>query len=181
MKAKEQFLAHISHEIRTPLNAVHGFTHLLLELNPTIEQTQFLKAIKYWTDNLLVIINDILDFSKIEANKLELFIDDFSIQESVKHVIESVRYSADEKGIKLITEFSDEVPYWVRGDQVRIGQILLNLVSNALKFTESGEVKASVKLLSETDDYSTLEISISDTGIGIPEQHIGKIFEPFED
>ncbi|MBP7542513.1 MAG: PAS domain S-box protein [Ignavibacteriaceae bacterium] len=180
MKAKEQFLAHISHEIRTPLNAVHGFTHLLLELNPTIEQTQFLKAIKYSTDNLLVIINDILDFSKIEANKLELFIDDFSIQESVKHVIESVRYSADEKGIKLITEFSDEVPYWVRGDQVRIGQILLNLVSNALKFTESGEVKASVKLLSETDDYSTLEISISDTGIGIPEQHIGKIFESFE-
>ncbi len=179
-KAKEQFLAHISHEIRTPLNAVHGFTHLLLELNPTLEQTQFLKAIKYSTDNLLVIINDILDFSKIEANKLELFIDDFSIQESVKHVIESVRYTADEKGIQLVTEFTDDVPYWVRGDQVRIGQILLNLVSNALKFTESGEVKASVKLLKETEDYSTLEISISDTGIGIPEKHLGKIFESFE-
>jgi len=180
MKAKEQFLAHISHEIRTPLNAVHGFTHLLLELNPTPEQTQFLKAIKYSTDNLLVIINDILDFSKIEANKLELFIDDFSIQESVKHVIESVRYSAEEKGIKLVTEFADEVPYWVRGDQVRIGQILLNLVSNALKFTESGEIKASLKLLSETEDHFTLEIAISDTGIGIPEQHLGKIFESFE-
>ncbi|MBK7866426.1 MAG: response regulator [Ignavibacteriales bacterium] len=179
-KAKEQFLAHISHEIRTPMNAVLGFTHLLLELNPSEEQVQFLKAIKYSTDNLLVIINDILDFSKIEANKLEFIIDDFSLLESVNHVIESVRYSADEKGIKVGATIADNVPFWVRGDQVRFGQILLNLVSNSVKFTEQGGVSVSVDVLSEDIEEIRLEIKVTDTGIGIPKQYLNKIFDSFE-
>lgn len=179
-KAKEQFLAHISHEIRTPMNAVLGFTHLLLELNPSEEQVQFLKAIKYSTDNLLVIINDILDFSKIEANKLEFFIDDFSILESVNHVIESVRYSAEEKGIKVAASVEDDVPFWVKGDQVRFGQILLNLVSNSVKFTEKGEVKVCVEVLAKDEEEIRLKFRVSDTGIGIPKQYLSKIFDSFE-
>lgn len=179
-KAKEQFLAHISHEIRTPMNAVLGFTHLLLELNPSEEQVQFLKAIKYSTDNLLVIINDILDFSKIEANKLEFIIDDFSLFESVNHVIESVRYSAEEKGIKIGAAIADNVPFWVRGDQVRFGQILLNLVSNSVKFTENGGVTVSVEVLSENVEEIVLQIKVTDTGIGIPDQYLNKIFDSFE-
>ncbi len=179
-KAKEQFLAHISHEIRTPMNAVLGFTHLLLELNPSEEQIQFLKAIKYSTDNLLVIINDILDFSKIEANKLEFLIDDFSVFESVNHVIESVRYAAEEKGIKISATISDEVPFWVRGDQVRFGQILLNLVSNSVKFTEKGEVSVGVELIAEDSEEIRLKIKVTDTGIGIPKQYLNKIFDSFE-
>lgn len=179
-KAKEQFLAHISHEIRTPMNAVHGFTHLLLELNPTEEQVKFLNAIKYSTDNLLVIINDILDFSKIEADKLEFVIDDFSVIESVNHVIESVKYSALEKGIKIETEFTGNVPFWVRGDQVRFGQILLNLVSNAVKFTDEGEVGVNVSVKDDDGERITLVVEVSDTGIGIPADHQEKIFASFE-
>jgi len=178
-KAKEQFLAHISHEIRTPMNAVLGFTHLLLELNPTDEQVKFLNAIRYSTDNLLVIINDILDFSKIEADKLEFVIDDFSVIESVNHVIESVRYSAQEKGIKINTEFGENVPFWVKGDQVRFGQILLNLVSNAVKFTEEGEVDVYISVSGDDGDRIKLKIDVSDTGIGIPADHLEKIFASF--
>ncbi len=179
-KAKEQFLAHISHEIRTPMNAVLGFTHLLLELNPTEEQVKFLNAIRYSTDNLLVIINDILDFSKIEADKLEFIIDDFSVLESVNHVIESVKYSAQEKGIKIKTEFAENVPFWVRGDQVRFGQILLNLVSNAVKFTDEGEVSVDVFVKSDDGERIRMVIEVSDTGIGIPPEHHEKIFASFE-
>ena len=179
-KAKEQFLAHISHEIRTPMNAVLGFTHLLLELNPTVEQVKFLNAIKYSTDNLLVIINDILDFSKIEADKLEFVIDDFSVIESVNHVIESVKYSAQEKGIRINTEFAENVPFWVKGDQVRFGQILLNLVSNAVKFTEEGKVDVNISVSGDDGDRIRLRVDVSDTGIGIPDDHFEKIFASFE-
>jgi PAS domain S-box-containing protein len=179
-KAKEQFLAHISHEIRTPMNAVLGFTHLLIELNPSVEQVQFLKAIKYSTDNLLVIINDILDFSKIEANKIEFVNDDFSIYESVNHVVESVRYNAEEKGVTISSEFSEDVPFWVKGDQVRFGQILLNLVSNSVKFTDVGQVKVDVSMISEDEYITKLKISVTDTGIGIPKNFLAKIFDSFE-
>lgn len=179
-KAKEQFLAHMSHEIRTPMNAVLGITNLLLELEPRDDQTEFLKAIKYSTDNLLVIINDILDFSKIEANKFELVYEQFNIKETVDHVFETVKYLSTEKSLSLEKSIQPEVPEILTGDQVRLSQILLNLLSNAVKFTEFGFVKLIIEAISESDSAVNLKFTVEDTGSGINSSDLDKIFDSFE-
>lgn len=179
-KAKESFLAHISHEIRTPMNAVQGFTSLLMKMNPTEEQMKFLDAIKSSSENLLIIINDLLDFSKIDAGKLDFSNSDFSFRDLIKNTIKVVSYQAEENKTKLIEETDPDIPNYVFGDEVRIGQILLNLVSNAVKFTENGEVSIISKLVNEDENRLNIEFIIKDTGIGIPEESLSRIFNSFE-
>jgi PAS domain S-box-containing protein len=179
MRAKEQFLSVMSHEIRTPLNAVIGLTHLLLEENPLPEQVEQLNAIKFSADNLMFIINDILDFSKIESGKIIFENIDFSLPEIYKGIYQSLNFKAAEKNIRLQFHFDENMPARLMGDPIRLNQILLNLVSNAVKFTDNGYVKVTAKICSQTKDKLTLEFKVTDTGIGISEDNIATIFESF--
>ncbi|HAP00363.1 MAG TPA: hybrid sensor histidine kinase/response regulator, partial [Bacteroidetes bacterium] len=178
-KFKQQFLANMSHEIRTPLNAIKGMTLMLLKENQSEQQKKNLDIIRRSTDNLIVIINDILDLSKIEAGKLELENIDFSLQHTLDNVYELLRFKAVEKGIGFSVHTSQQVPKALKGDPVRLGQVLMNLAGNAIKFTEKGSVTITAELLATENNSSTVEISVIDTGIGIAEDQIGKVFESF--
>jgi hypothetical protein len=179
MRAKEQFLSVMSHEIRTPLNAVIGLTHLLLDENPLPEQIEQLNAIKYSADNLMFIINDILDFSKIESGKVSFENIDFDLKNIYKGIFQSLNFKAAEKNIQLQFHVANDTPTMLIGDPVRLNQILLNLVSNAVKFTDAGFVKVTTKVSSQTRDKITLEFTVLDTGIGIAEDKLSTIFESF--
>ena len=178
-KFKQQFLANMSHEIRTPLNAIKGMTLMLLKEKLEEKQAYNLEIIRKSTDNLIVIINDILDMSKIEAGKLELEHIDFSPTDVAQNVYELLRFKADEKKIQFITKVADDVPPAIIGDPVRLGQVLMNLAGNSIKFTETGSVTLEVKLLSKENEMANVEFSVTDTGIGISEEQIGKLFESF--
>lgn len=178
-KFKQQFLANMSHEIRTPMNAVMGMTSLLIDKNPRTEQQHYLDGIKKSSDNLLHIINDILDLSKIEAGKIELEHIDFSILDVVEQVKQILNHRAEEKGLHFITEVDSNIPEVLIGDPVRINQILMNLAGNAVKFTEKGSVMISVKSKSQSDSGIRLEFSVTDTGIGIPQEKLAGVFESF--
>ncbi len=178
-KFKQQFLSNMSHEIRTPLNAIKGMTLMLLKEQLKEGQQKNLEIIRKSTDNLIVIINDILDLSKIEAGKLELEKIDFSVSENIQNVYELLRFKADEKKIQFFTKFSDDIPDAIIGDPVRLGQILMNLAGNSIKFTESGSVTIEAKVISKENDLVTIEFSISDTGIGMTPEQLDKIFESF--
>jgi PAS domain S-box-containing protein len=177
--AKSQFLSTMSHEIRTPMNAVIGFTNLLLTQDPSPHQMEYLNMLKYSAENLLVLINDILDFSKIEAGKIEFEQVDFNIQ----HLMENVRFGnlqrAKEKGILLKLMVDSELNTAVVGDPVRLGQILTNLVSNAVKFTREGKVVMSATLVKQQTGWLNIHFEVEDTGIGISEEKVGHIFESF--
>lgn len=178
-KVKEQFMASISHEIRTPLNAIIGFQELLRDTPLNEEQKEFLHSIDFAGRNLLVLINDILDLSKIEAGKFVFNETEFDFRNTIRSVVELMEYRATDKSISISFEVDEAIPTYVFGDQARLSQVLINLVGNAVKFTEKGFVKIIVKLLSESKKDVRCEFRIEDSGIGIPKDKLKIIFDRF--
>ncbi len=179
-RTKSEFLANMSHEIRTPMNGIIGMTELALGSDPTGEQREYLKMVKMSADSLLAVINDILDFSKIEAGKLELETIDFNLRNTLENATDTLALKAHEKGLELACHIRPDVPTALIGDPGRLRQIIVNLAGNSLKFTEKGEVVIRVEVEQASDDSVRLHFMIADTGIGIPPDKLGSIFESFE-
>ena len=179
VRAKQQFLSNMSHEIRTPMNAIIGFTKVVLKTDLTAKQKEYLTAIKMSGDSLIVLINDILDLAKVDAGKMTFEQTPFKLSQSIAAMLHLFETKIQEKNLSLSKVYDPQIPEVLVGDPVRLHQIIINLVSNAVKFTSTGKITVSVRLLDSVDDSVTIEFAISDTGIGIPEDKIQQIFENF--
>jgi signal transduction histidine kinase/CheY-like chemotaxis protein len=178
-KAKSEFLANMSHEIRNPLNAIIGMTNTLGKTSMTLDQKQFLNSITISSRNLLSILNDILDFSKIEANKIDLTFANFNLKQLIAEVIDTFVPQARAKGLFISYQIYDKVPENLYGDEKKVVQILNNLISNAIKFTNHGKVHVRVESKSSGADNTTLRFSVEDTGVGVKKEDIPTMFESF--
>ncbi|GAB2767593.1 hybrid sensor histidine kinase/response regulator [Salinimicrobium soli] len=177
--AKAQFLSTITHELRTPLYAVTGLTHLLLEESPTENQKEHLNSLKFSGEYLLSLINNILDLNKLEAKKVEMLESSFNLQKRITDVLVALKNSAEDKKTKLHLEFDPNIPQKLKGDPLKISQILINLIGNSIKFTEDGDIWVRVKRLSQTGKQVLLKFEIEDTGEGISKEKQKAIFENF--
>jgi signal transduction histidine kinase len=178
-KAKSEFLANMSHEIRTPMNAIMGMAHLALKTDLTAKQYDYLKKVDISAKSLLGIINDILDFSKIEAGKMDMESVDFQLEDTLDNISTLVGIKTQEKGLELLFKTDPSVPRALVGDPLRLGQILINLSNNAVKFTDAGEIVVSTELVKKDGAQVTLKFSVQDTGIGMTEKQAAKLFQPF--
>jgi PAS domain S-box-containing protein len=180
VKAKQQFLSNMSHEIRTPMNAIIGFTKVVLKTDLTEKQKEYLNAIKMSGDALIVLINDILDLAKVDAGKMSFEKTPFKVKSSIASMLHLFETKIQEKNLKLTKEYDSNIPTVIVGDPIRLHQIILNLVSNAVKFTSKGKITVSVRLVDEDEENVTIEFAVTDTGIGIPEEKLGSIFDNFQ-
>ncbi|HTB31316.1 MAG TPA: ATP-binding protein, partial [Bacteroidia bacterium] len=180
VKSKQQFLSNMSHEIRTPMNAIIGFTKVVLKTELSAKQKEYLTAIKMSGDSLIVLINDILDLAKVDAGKMTFEHVPFKMALSISAMLHLFETKILEKNLELVKEYDSKIPEVLVGDPVRLHQIILNLVSNAVKFTSKGKITVSVHLVKEDEEKVTIEFAVTDTGIGIPENKISKIFENFQ-
>jgi len=178
-KVKSQFLSVMSHEIRTPMNAVIGLAHLLMEENPRQDQLENLRTLQFSAENLMGLINDILDFNKIESGKVELERTPFNLKLLISRIIHSYSFQAKEKDISIFTSLDEKIPPILFGDSMRLSQIINNLVSNAIKFTENGHIKIILKVVRTGNTSCSIKFAIIDKGIGIPEDKIQIVFEAF--
>jgi len=180
MEAKTNFLSTVTHELRTPLYAVTGLTHLLLEENPSEHQKEHLKSLKFSGEYLLNFINDILQINKIDADKLEPLSIEFKLHKVLTDVVDSLQQNANENNTKLILDYDPSIPKHLLGDPIKLSQVFMNLVGNALKFTKNGKVEVIAKLLSREDNQIKLYFEVRDNGIGISEEQQKNIFDSFE-
>jgi signal transduction histidine kinase len=178
-RAKSEFMANISHELRTPMNGILGMTGLALETDLSPEQAEYLNMAKYSADSLLAIINDILDFSTLEAGRVRLDAVEFGLRSFLNETLEAPSSQARQKGLEFDCTLGSEVPEQIMGDPARLRQVLMSLIGNAIKFTDQGEIKLKVTTESEGREDSVLHFTVSDTGIGIPEEKQRLIFEAF--
>jgi PAS domain S-box-containing protein len=179
LNAKDEFLSTISHEIRTPLNVVVGMAYLLLQNNPRLDQLKYINTLKFSSSGLITIINDLLDLSKIRSGRLELEEISFNLSELINNITESYKAQFDAKSAEFSFEISDNIPLYVIGDPNRLTQILNNLLNNAFKFTEKGYVRLKVKVNKDLNTEKVIEFCVEDSGIGIDQAKIGRIFEPY--
>lgn len=180
VKAKQQFLSNMSHEIRTPLNAIIGFTKVVLKTELTDKQKEYISAIKISGDALIVLINDILDLAKVDAGKMTFEQIPFKLSASMYAMLHLFETKIHEKNLQLIKKYDPAIPEVLEGDPVRLHQVILNLMSNAVKFTSQGKIVIEVKLVKEDNSSATIKFSVTDTGIGIPENKIDHIFDNFQ-
>lgn len=180
VKAKQQFLSNMSHEIRTPMNAILGFTKVVMKTDLSSKQKEYLAAIKVSGDVLILLINDILDLAKVDAGRMTFEGTPFKMESSISSMLHLFETKIQEKNLQLVKKYDAKIPDLLIGDPMRLHQIILNLISNAVKFTTDGKITVGVRLMNENDERATIEFSVTDTGIGIAENKIKHIFDDFQ-